>query len=101
MRETGIQSPVKPLTHDHKANKKVLLQERKRHTARHVASNPSVVLARGRGGTPSQDRGYHPHPGEPSIWTWTWLGYPPLGRDLGYPPERTWDQLKYYGMEMG
>ena len=32
-------------------------------------------------------------------------GVPLMGRNLGpvtgVPPERTWDQLKYYGMEMG
>ena len=48
---------------------------------------------------------------------WTWQGYPHLdlarvppvltilgsylGPLTGVPPERTWDQLKYYGMEMG
>ena len=74
-------------------NKKVLLRERKRHTARHVAST-SVVLSRegypipGWWGTPSQDGGY-PHPG---------MGYPcpnpaggvphprTVGGTLGYPP---------------
>ena len=48
-------------------NKKVLLSERKRYTARRVVSTPSVVLT-----------GYHPHPdlarGYPTLvlpsWTW-------------------------------
>ena len=110
-------------------NKKVLLRERKRHTARHVSSAPSVVLSQGGGylipgqGLPIPGQGIH-HPwtgGTPSLagvpscwpvlgypWGGTWdqsLGYP-LGRDLGpvtgvTPPERTWDQWKYYGMEMG
>ena len=50
-------------------NKKVLLRERKRHTARRVVSTPSVVLP-----------GYPPGGG-------TWPGYPPRGvPDLGTPP---------------
>ena len=24
-----------------------------------------------------------------------------MGMEMGYPLERTWDQYKYYGMEMG
>ena len=35
---------------------------------------------------------------------WTWPEYPlrrELGPVTGLPPERTWDQLKYYGMKMG
>ena len=67
-------------------NKKVLMRERKRHTARHVASTPYVVLT-----------GYPPCPdlaGGVPTWVppqqgtppgWTWQGIPPL--DLaGYPP---------------
>ena len=57
--------------------KKVLLRERKRHTARRVVSTPSVVLP-----------GYPP---------WGWGGYPDLGTPPrgGYPPPlgrgtRTW-----------
>ena len=60
-------------------NKKVLLRERKRHTARRVVSPPSVVLT-----------GYPPHltgypPGGVPDWvpprggTWTPLGVPPRG----------------------
>ena len=59
-------------------NKKVLLRERKRHTARRVVSTPSVVLT-----------GYPPRPDlagggyltwvPPPVLTWggTWPGYPP------------------------
>ena len=51
-------------------NKKVLLRERKRHTARRVVSTPSVVLP-----------GYPPRGGVPGP------GYPPGGvPDLGTPP---------------
>ena len=50
-------------------NKKVLLRERKRHTARRVASTPYVVLT-----------GYPPRQGTPLP------GYPLAG----YPPGRTW-----------
>ena len=61
------------------ANKKVLLRERKRHTARRVVSTPYVVLT-----------GYPPQPGYPP-----WPGYPP-GQGTpcqgtpraGYPPAR-------------
>ena len=70
-------------------NKKVLLRERKRHTARRVTSTPSAVLTRGgtpsqvqiqTGGTPSQVQvqtvGY-PHPLDG--------GYPHPALDVGYP----------------
>ena len=63
-------------------NKKILLRERKRHTARRVASTPYVVLT-----------------GYPPILTWlggylTWVppsrvpprGYPPRVPPRGYPP---------------
>ena len=56
------------------SNKKVLLRERKRHTARRVASNPYVVLT-----------GYPPSQGTPP-----WPGYPP-GQGTpppGYPPSQ-------------
>ena len=83
-------------------NKKVLLRERKRHTARRVVTTPSVVLT-----------GYPPHPdlaGAVPPWAgyppsrvpawgtvppgripppgWTWQGTPPPPwQDLaGYPP---------------
>ena len=43
-------------------NKKVVLYERKRHTARRVASTCSAALSPGGGGTPIQpDKGV-PHP---------------------------------------
>ena len=65
-------------------NKKVLLRERKRHTARRVASTPSAVLSR-EGGTPSLAGEYPilgsgwgypmpsqgvPHPWVPPVWDW-------------------------------
>ena len=53
-----------------KINKKVLLRECKRHTARRVVSTPSVVLP-----------GYPPG-GYPGGGTWT----PPGGYLTGYPP---------------
>ena len=69
-------------------NKKVLLRERKRHTARRVVSTLYVVLT-----------GYPPPAGYPPVLTWpggTLPGYPsdrvpptrvPLQLDLaGYPP---------------
>ena len=54
-------------------HKKVLLRERKRHTARRVASTPYVVLT---GYPPS---GYPPGQGTPP-----WPGYPP---GQGTPPQ--------------
>ena len=86
-------------------NKKVLLRKRKRHTARHVASTPYVVLtgypSQGRvppiltwpggpylvtpqQGTPRQGTplpGYPPGAGYPP-----WAGYPPQLDLAGYPP---------------
>ena len=61
------------------SNKKVLLRERKRHTARRVVSTPSVVLPRY---PPPPDLGTPPPPpGVPRLW------YPPGGYpDLGTPP---------------
>ena len=97
-------------------NKKVLLRERKRHTDRCVSSTPSAVLSRK--GTPSPARGY-PIPGweEGVLPSWgtspSWPGWgvphpwtggypcPDLGPVTGVPLERTWDQWKYYGMEIG
>ena len=73
----------KILTH-----KKDLLHDRKRHTARDVASTCSAVRSGGGGFTLSQLGGGYPSPvlagGTPV------LGYPWPG--LGHPPERTWDQ---------
>ena len=54
-------------------NKKVLLRERKRHTARCVASTPYVVLT-----------GYPPRPGYPPARVPPW-GVPPRP---GYPPSQ-------------
>ena len=62
---------------------------------------------------PYLDRGYpiltwlgHPHPDldlarvpSPRRDLGSVIGIPL--QSLGYPPERTWDQWKYYGMEMG
>ena len=64
----------KLLTSSYLQNKKVLLRERKRHTARRVVSTPSVVLP-----------GYPPGGG-------TWPGYPPQGGYLTRVPPRggTW-----------
>ena len=62
-----------------KVNKKVLLRERKRHTARRVASTPYVVLT-----------GYPPPGRVPPGRVPPWAGYPP-GQDTppaGYPLPR-------------
>ena len=73
----GIETPpVNRQTHNW--NKKVLLHERKKHTARRVASTPSIVLS-GAGvpwGTPSQDRGT--------------LGYPHSDLDRHPPSWPSW-----------
>ena len=68
-------------------NKKVLLRERKRHTARCVASTPSAVLSQGvgvshlwLGGYPILGWGGVPHP-----WP---AGTPGSGTILGYPPRK-------------
>ena len=90
----------------HYIYKKVLLRERKRHTARCVA----VASACYSGGgvlqvpplLPGPGMGYPaPHPdlgwGIPPTWTWDGvpplprpeMGYPPLARpEMGYPPPR-------------
>ena len=79
-------------------NKKVLLRERKRHTARRVASTPYVVLT---GYPPPPPAGYPPpRQGKPPP-----AGYPP-GLDLaGYPPPPQWlphgileNVAKHYGI---
>ena len=78
---------------------KVLLRERKRHTAYRVLSTPSSVLSqRGGEGTPSLARipPARPDWGTPPVWTW--LGYPlsrpgwctPIWSWPGYPPVLTW-----------
>ena len=108
-------------------NKTVLLHERKKHTSRRVASTRSTVLSEGVGGggegTPGQGYPSHlglvtgvPHRNDIGPVELLWdgdgnphpclgLGYPP-GKGpgtshWGTPPERTWDQWNYYGMEMG
>ena len=85
-------------------NKKVLLRERKRHTARRVASARYAALSSGGGrvtpGTPPSRPGqgypgYHPHhpdlagvPPHPRPG----MGYPPTIQTWpGYPPTQTWD----------
>ena len=94
-------------------NKKVLLHERKRHTTRQVSSTPSAVLSLR--GYPIHDWGTPQPPSWPSQGvSHPWLGYLPQSgpgwgtplegtwdKSLGYLSERTWDQLKYYGMGMG
>ena len=113
--------------------KKVLLRERRGHTAHLVSSTLSPVLSWVGGypilgqGVPTTGWGY-PMPGRgtpsnlaevpPSRPDW---GTPDLDlarclpsgpgwgtalegtwdQSLGYPPERTWGQWKYYEMEMG
>ena len=68
-------------------HKTVLLHERKRYTARRIASTHPTVLSQGGGGylVPGQGGSLRKGPGT-SHWV---------------PLERTWDQWKYYGMEMG
>ena len=68
-----------------KHNKKVLLRERKRHTARRVVSTPSVVLTGypPPGGVPGPDR-VPPPGGYPDL---DLTGYPPWGgTQSGTPP---------------
>ena len=67
-------------------NKKVLLRERKRHTARRVVTTPSVVLTDlVRGGYPARGVPYlgTPQAGYPPILTWPggvpYLGTPQQG----------------------
>ena len=64
-------------------NKKVLLRDRKRHTAYRVASTRSASLARG--GTPSS------WPGVPQSYPgYTWLGLGCLPARTGAPPGQDW-----------
>ena len=87
------------------SNKKVLLRERKRHTARCVASTRYVALCNGGGletGYPPPDMGYSLNMGYPLTWgtPWTW-GTPQTWGTLwtwgtpqtwdGVPPTQTWD----------
>ena len=81
-------------------NKTVLLHERKSHTARRAASTP---LLSNPGGYPSLVGVSRPDLAGGTLWR----GTPCLG--LGIPHketgtshwESTWDQWKYYEMEMG
>ena len=78
-------------------NKKVLLRERKRHTARRVAVASACYSGReGTTGTPPTWTwdGVPPLPGPGMEYppTQTWGGVPPLpGPGMGYPPTWTWD----------
>ena len=80
---------------DNNSNKKILLRERKRHTARHVASAHYADLLGGysvqswTGGTPSFLMGVPPI---------SWMGFLPSRPGMGYPPiswmgypHLTWD----------
>ena len=68
------------LSDENNDNKKVLLRERKRHTARRVVSTPSVVLT----GYPPHLTGYPPGGGYPDL---DLTGYPPGGgTQSGTPP---------------
>ena len=70
----------------HNENKKVLLRERKRHTACHVTVASACYSGGGTMGTPLPGPGM----GYPPTWTWDGvLPYPDLGR--GTPPTWTWD----------
>ena len=74
-----------PLGLNNNSNKKVLLRERKRHTAHHVASTRCAALFGGY-------LEYSPRPG---------MGYPPnLGPgtppDLGLGTPQTWDWVPPY-----
>ena len=68
-------------------NKKVLLRERKRHTARHVVSTPSVVLPGYRTWVPPPGGGYRTRtpPGPPGGGGVPDLGTPPGGGVPGPP----------------
>ena len=85
MRVKTLPSHRTPYAGGKNNNKKVLLRERKRHTARRVVSTPNVVLA-----------GYPPCPdlargdtlwGVPYLGT-PWAGYPPAGYPPPPPPGR-------------
>ena len=85
-----------------KYNKKVLLHKRKRHIILRVATTSHAVLSRGWGGTPSL-AGEVPCLGLlplPDLAGGGGVAHPwPGGVPQGTPPERTWDQWKYYGMD--
>ena len=60
-------------------NKKVLLRERKRHTACRIAVASDCYSGGGTMGTPYLDLGW---------------GTPPPGPGMGYPPTWTWDGVR-------
>ena len=73
-----------------KLDKKVLLCERKRHTARRVASTSYVVLTGYLSWQGTPPAGYHPRQGTPQQGT-PRTGYPHQATLLaGYPPGWTW-----------
>ena len=65
-------------------NKKVLLRERKRHTARCAASARYADLS-WTGGCPIQPGEGGVYPIQSQIWTWDGV-HPPSGPRTGYPP---------------
>ena len=66
---------------NHFSNKKVLLRERKRHTACRVVSTSSVVIT---GYPPGDPAGGYP------VWGVPWSWYSPCWDLAGYPPRWTW-----------
>ena len=87
MRDHSSSLRPNDLTLNINSNKKVVLRERKRHTARHVVSTPSVVLPGypppGGGGVP--DPGTPPRGGVPDPGGYrTWVP-PPRGGVPGPP----------------
>ena len=94
-------------------NKTVLLRERKRHTARHVASTPytgpAKVVAQVQGtlaggylpwpGDTYLGRGYIPWLGVPTLAGWyvPWLGHTYLGWGRGIPT-LAWGYLPWKGL---
>ena len=74
-------------THDFRCYKKVLLRERKRHTARRVASARYADLSRGGGGGLPHLRSGQTWDGVPPARPGMRYTPPPLGRPgMGYPP---------------
>ena len=97
-------------------NKKVLLHERKRHAAVYQVLTVLFCPGEGGGGVLQSCPGLR-YPSPVLVWgtpgwvhpAWDRVPSPgtevPSGRDLGpvagVPPDRTYNQWKYYGMEMG
>ena len=73
-------------------NKKVLLRERKRHTARRVASARYAALSRGEGTLPHPRVGGYPIPG--------WRGYPSHVLIVGEYPIPGWG-VSWPGLDVG